>query len=177
MRLDVGGIGKGYALDEAMKVLHSLGIRRALVTGAGDMAAGDPPPGKAGWRVELAPLDTTNAPAVQFVLLKNCGFATSGDLFQRLEIDGKRYSHIVDPRTGIGLTDHSLVNVIATDATTADALSKVVSVLGADKAFAIVLQKGAEAHVVRKPADQIEVSETPGFKHFYDPEKASDRGL
>jgi len=175
MRLDVGGIGKGYALDAAMKVLRAHGITRALITGAGDMAVGEAPPDKGGWRVELAPLDAPGAPATQFVLLKNCGFATSGDLFQRLEIDGKRYSHIVDPRTGIGLTDHSLVSIIASDATTADALSKVVSVLGSGKGFPIVRQKGAEARAVRKPDDQIELNETPGFKRFYEWENKKSR--
>jgi FAD:protein FMN transferase len=170
MRLDVGGIGKGYALDEAMKVLQAHGITRALITGAGDMAVGDAPPDKSGWRVELAPLDSPDAPATQFVLLRNCGFATSGDLFQRLEIGGKRYSHIVDPRTGIGLTDHSLVNIVARDATTADALSKVVSVLGSEKGFRIARQKGAEARAVRKPDAQIQLNETAGFKRFYDSE-------
>jgi thiamine biosynthesis lipoprotein len=175
MRLDVGGIGKGYALDEAMKVLRAQGIHRALITGAGDMAVGDAPPDKNGWRVELPPLDAPDAPVTQFVLLKNCGFATSGDLFQRLEIDGKRYSHIVDPRTGIGLTDHSLVNIIASDATTADALSKVVSVLGSEKGFRIVRQKSAEARAVRKPDAQIELHETPGFKRFYESENKKSR--
>jgi thiamine biosynthesis lipoprotein len=173
MRLDVGGIGKGYALDEALKVLGKHGIRRALVTGGGDMAAGDPPPGKPGWEIELPPLDVTNAPPARFVLLKHAGLATSGDLFQRLEIDGKRYSHIVDPRTGIGLTDHSLVTIIAKDATTADGLSKVVSVLGVDRGFPILQSERAEARVVRKPEDKIEERETPGFGKFYRKEPIS----
>jgi thiamine biosynthesis lipoprotein len=169
MRLDVGGIGKGYALDEARKVLDTHGVSRALVTGGGDMAAGDPPPGKKGWRIEIAPLDVTNAPAARFVLLKRMGLATSGDLFQHLEIDGKRYSHIVDPRTGLGLTDHSLVTIIAKDATTADGLSKVVSILGAQKSFPIIAEQKAAAHVVRKPDERIEEYETPGFRKFFDP--------
>jgi len=168
MRLDAGGIGKGYALDRALKVLASRGISRALITGGGDMAIGDPPPGKNGWRIELPPLDVTNAPAPRFLLLQHAGFATSGDLFQRLEINGKRYSHIVDPRTGIGLTDHSLVNIVAKDATTADALSKVVSVLGAGQGFEIIEKQGAEARIVRKPGDQVELAETPGFSRFYE---------
>ena len=57
MRLDVGGVEKGYALDAALKVLRAHGTPHALVTGGGDMAAGDPPPGKKGWRIEIAPLD------------------------------------------------------------------------------------------------------------------------
>src|SRR6186713_1842923 len=69
---------------------------------AGDMAVSEPPPGTNGWRIELAPLDVTNAPKAEFVLLRNLALATSGDLFQHVEINGVRYSHIVDPRTGVG---------------------------------------------------------------------------
>jgi len=169
MRIDLGGIAKGDAIDQALKVLRTNGINRALVTGGGDMAAGDPPPGKRGWRIELPPLDATNAPPTRFVLLSNAALATSGDLFQRLEIDGKRYSHIVDPRTGIGLTDHSLVTVIARDCMTADSLTKVVSVLGPEKGFLIVHEHpSAAARVVRKPGEEIELRETRTFRRFYD---------
>jgi thiamine biosynthesis lipoprotein len=156
MRLDVGGIGKGYALDAAMKVLMTNGISRALVSGGGDMAVSGPPPGKVGWKIELSSVET-NRPT-EYVLIKNCGLATSGDMFQRLEIDGKRYSHIVDPRTGIGLTDHSLVTVIAPNAVTADASSKPVSVLGPKEGLKFVESiPGAAVRILRKPADKVEV--------------------
>jgi thiamine biosynthesis lipoprotein len=172
MRLDLGGIAKGYALDEALNVLEKHGIRRALVSGGGDMALGAAPPGKKGWRIELAPLDVTNAPPAEFVLLKHAGLATSGDLFQRLEIDGKRYSHIIDPRTGTGLTDHSLVTVIARDAMTADSLTKVVSVLGPREGLQFIRTKTkAEARVVRKPAAKVELLASEGFARFYAAEK------
>ena len=164
MKLDLGGIAKGYALDEALSVLRQHGIRRALVTGGGDMAAGDPPPDKRGWRIEVAPLDVTNAPPARFVSLVNAGLATSGDLFQRLDIDGRRYSHVVDPRTGLGLTDHSLVTVIARDAMTADGLSKVVGVLGPEKGFSRIEESPhAAACVVRVPETTIETKETRRF--------------
>src|SRR5213075_2826079 len=144
-----------YALDEALQVLNSHHLSRALVTGGGDMAVGDPPPGKPGWRIELPPLDVTNAPPTRFLLLKRRGFATSGDLFQRLEIDGKRYSHIVDPRTGIGLTDHSLVTVLAPDCITADSLTKVASVLGPQEGMRLIEEtRGVAARVVRKPGER-----------------------
>ncbi len=168
MRLDLGGIAKGYAIDEALKVLRSNGISRALVTGGGDMAAAEPPPGQPGWRIELAALDATLAPAARFILLKNRALATSGDLFQHVEIEGKRYSHIVDPRTGLGLTDHSLVNVIARDCMTADSLTKVVSILGPEAGFEFIRRKpGVSARVTRKPEAAVEVSETPGFARYY----------
>jgi thiamine biosynthesis lipoprotein len=169
MRLDLGAIAKGYAVDEALKLLRRRGLARALVAGGGDMAMGDPPPGKRGWRIEIAPLDTTNSPPAQFVLLANTGLATSGDLFQNLEIGGKRYSHIVNPRTGIGLTDHSLVTVIAPDGLTADSLATAVSVLGPDNGIRLVEDtKGAAVHITRMPGSEIEVKESRRFKKYHE---------
>jgi len=157
MRLDLGGIAKGYALDEALRTLERCGVSRALVTGGGDMVAGDAPPGKAGWRIEVAPLDRTNAPPARSVLLRRQALATPGDLLQYLEHEGQRYSHIVNPRTGIGLTDHSLVTVIAPDGMKADALSTAVSVLGPEAGLRLVeSERGAAVHLVRQPGAVIE---------------------
>ena len=165
MKLDLGGIAKGYAVDESLKVLRQRGISRALVSGGGDMAAGDPPPGKAGWRIEVAPLDVTNAPPPRFVLLAHAGLATSGDVFQRVEIEGVRYSHIVDPKTGYGLTDHGLVTVIARDCTTADGLATAVSVLGPDRGVRLIEDTpGAAACIVRKPGEEVESRESSRFQ-------------
>jgi thiamine biosynthesis lipoprotein len=168
MRLDLGGIAKGYAVDEGLKVLREAGISRALVEGGGDVAVGEPPPGKTGWRIELSPLDATNAPAARFLSLKHAAISTSGDLYQRVEIGGKRYSHIVDPFTGIGLTDHSLVSVIAPDSITADSLTKVVSVLSPEKSLVIIeATSGVAARIVRKPAEKIEVYQSKRFERYY----------
>ena len=167
MRLDLGGIAKGYAIDEAQKVLGARGITRALVAGGGDMAVSDAPPGESGWRIEIAPLDAPNAPPARFVRLRHHALATSGDLFQHVEIDGIRYSHIVDPRTGLGLIDHSLVTVIARDCMTADSLTKPVSVLGPAKGVAFIEDTpGAAALIVRKPGAVIEARESRRFKQF-----------
>ncbi len=168
MRLDLGGIGKGYAVDEALKVLRREGVHQALMEAGGDMGVSDPPPGKQAWRIQLSSVDATNAPPSRFLLLRNHALSTSGDLYQRLEIGGKRYSHIVDPHTGIGLTDHSVVNVIAPDSTTADSLTKVVSVLGPDKGLRFIAQvPGVEARTMREIGGKIEVSESSGFAQFY----------
>jgi thiamine biosynthesis lipoprotein len=152
MRLDLGAIAKGYATDEALKVLEQRGITRALVSGAGDMSAGEAPPGKRGWRVELAGYleENDSTRPKEFVLLRHRGLATSGDLFQFVDIDGVRYSHIVNPKTGMGLTDHGLVVVIAKDGTTADSLSTAVSVLGPEKGIKLVERYGACARVLRR---------------------------
>jgi thiamine biosynthesis lipoprotein len=133
------------------------------------MAVSGPPPGNIGWRVEIASLDASTAPAPRFVHLAHAGISTSGDLFQRLDINGKRYSHIVDPRTGVGLTDHSLVTVIAGDDITADSLTKVVSVLSPGEALKFIENTPqAATRIVRKPDEQIEVYESRGFAQFYE---------
>lgn len=169
MRLDLGGIAKGYAVDQALKTLRTHGIHSALIEAGGDMGVSDPPPGKAAWRIELSSVDATNAPPDRFLSLRNCAISTSGDLYQRLEIDGKRYSHIVDPRTGIGLTDHSIVNIIAPDGITSDSLTKVVSVLGPKKGLKFIEHvPGVSARTMRESGGKIEVAASKGFERNFE---------
>lgn len=127
MRLDAGAIAKGYALDEALAVLQRQGIDRAMIHAGGDMIFGDPPPGRDGWTVELPQPGATHQNVLS---LANRALATSGDLSQFVEIDGVRYSHIVDPRTGVGLTNRALANVIAPRGITADSMATALCVLG-----------------------------------------------
>lgn len=164
MRLDAGGIAKGYALDEATRILRAHGIRSSMVAGAGDIVVTEPPPGESGWKIEVGRLDTPDAPAPRQVLLRNASLCTSGDLFQFVEINGIRYSHIVDPRTGLGLTDHSLVTVIGPDGITTDALSTALSVAGPDRAPAIARGFKAEFLLLRRPKATVVQLESPGFR-------------
>lgn len=165
MRLDVAAIAKGYAVDAAVKVLRERGIASCLVGGSGDMMAGDPPPGQPGWKIEVAPLDVPDAPPSEVVLLNNSAIATSGDLVQRVEIGGKRYSHIVDPHTGIGLTDHSLVTILGPDCTTADGLGTAVSSLGPERGLKLIEDTpGIAARIVRQPGEKIELHYSPRWK-------------
>jgi thiamine biosynthesis lipoprotein len=168
MRLDLGGIAKGYALAESAKVLRHAGVSRFLVSGGGDLVVGESPPGETGWRIEVAALDVPGAPPPRVLRLRNTSLVTSGDFFQRAEIGGVRYSHIVDPRTGVGLTDHSLVTLIGSEAMTVDAVSKLVSVFGPERGLELLARRfpGLEAMVVRQPSDRIEVRETPGFRSW-----------
>ncbi len=128
MRLDFGAIAKGFACDEAIASLTKHGIQSALVDGGGDIRMSDSPPGKDGWQIEIEP-EKANTAATMLTLRK-CGVATSGDRYRFVEIDGTRYSHIVDPRTGVGLTSRLMVTIIAPNATDADAFASAVSVLG-----------------------------------------------
>ncbi len=138
MKLDLGGIAVGYAGDEALKVLRQHGISRAMIDGSGDIVLGDPPPGETGWRIGIASLREPDAPPKQFVRLANCSISTSGDAFQFVELSGQRYSHIVDPQTGLGLTRRSSVTVIAPDGITADSLATAVSVLGPERGLKLI---------------------------------------
>ena len=123
MKLDVGGIAKGYAAQAgAGRPEASSGIRRALVGGAGDIVVGDPPPDAEGWTVAIAPVDPRPAYRPPTLLLKNAAVSTAGDAERFVVIDGHRYSHIVDPKTGMGHEDRAAVTVVAPDGGTADAL-------------------------------------------------------
>jgi thiamine biosynthesis lipoprotein len=149
MRIDLGAIAKGYAADEALEAMEAVGVRQALVNGGGDIAARDAPPEKAGWTIGIAPLEADGPPS-QVVELTNGAVATSGDAWQFVEIDGKRYSHVLDPRSGLGLSLRSSVSVIADSGMAADSLASAVSVLGVEKGLALIDQTpGAAALIVR----------------------------
>lgn len=137
--LDLGGIGKGYAADAALAVLNKHGITRALAAASGDLAIGDPPPGKEGWSIALRTFEKPeDQDTLLHVILRNCGCSTSGDLHQFLELDGKRYSHIIDPKTGLGLTTRIGCSVISPHATTSDALATALCVMGVEKGLSLV---------------------------------------
>ena len=163
-RLDLGGIAKGYVLDEAIAVLKKHGLCRALVSAGGDIVAGDAPPGKAGWRVALIGLEEDSKP--ELLRLANGAVATSGDLYQFLEVDGTRYSHIIDPRSGTALTEQRLVHVLALDAMSADSLSTAISVLGPKGGLRLVAtDKNFGTRVAfREALGQVRVIESPVFR-------------
>jgi thiamine biosynthesis lipoprotein len=130
MQLDLGAIAKGYAGDEALKTLSGLGVKRALIAVSGDIVAGDAPPGTRGWRIGLEP-------AGEEILLRNAAVSTSGDSEQFREIGGVRYSHIIDPKTGLGLKSAIAVTAIARRGLDADPIATAVSVLGEQRGRAV----------------------------------------
>ena len=129
MQLDMGAIAKGYAADKVLALLQSRGITTALVDAGGDMVVAGMPPQKKGWTIGI------NVPGEQEQLLEsklilsNKAVATSGDAFQYMLHEGKKYGHIIDPRTGYGVTFQRNVTVVAPDATTADWLATACSIL------------------------------------------------
>jgi thiamine biosynthesis lipoprotein len=158
MQLDLGGIGKGFAADEALKLLREkFGIKSALVAAAGDITCGDPPPGKDAWTVDIAPITKGQKPRT--LRLANASVSTSGDLEQFVVINGVRYSHVLDPKTGLGLTGRRSVTVIAANGTTADSMTKAVSVLPQEEALKLVEDTpGAAAYIVILHKDEKPVA-------------------
>jgi thiamine biosynthesis lipoprotein len=147
MELDFGGIGKGFAADEVLKVLAGFGFTRVLVDAGGDIRVGQAPPDRDGWTISV---DSAGGAAVELFLVSQA-IATSGDKYQFVEIDGERYSHIVDPKTGIGLRHSGTVTVLAREAAIADALSTALSVLSPEDGLKIVeTMDGVEARIVRR---------------------------
>ncbi len=137
MRLDVGAIGKGFAADAALVVLTRSGISHALVDAGGDIVASDSPPGTPGWRVEIPKVDNGTVGS-ETVWLSDGAVATSGDTYRYVEVDGVRYSHIIDPATGLGLTVRRITTVFAPTAVESDALASAISVLGPIKGIELV---------------------------------------
>jgi thiamine biosynthesis lipoprotein len=132
MRLDLGGIAKGYIIQEALTVLIAHGTPQALVEAGGDIVVGEAPPGEPGWRIAVTHADASFDGRA--AALTRAALSTSGATVQFVEINGVRYSHVVDPRTGLAVTHDLVVSVIAADAATADGLATAVGVLGASGA-------------------------------------------
>jgi thiamine biosynthesis lipoprotein len=136
MKLDVGGIAKGYAAQAAIDVLRAEGVDRALVAGAGDIVVSGPPPDAEGWTIGVATLEPSKQPPEIYLSLKNRATSTSGDAERFVIIDGRRYSHIISPKTGRAFEERASVTVIAPDGTTADALETTAYMMGREKGLA-----------------------------------------
>jgi thiamine biosynthesis lipoprotein len=166
MQLDLGGIAKGYAADEALAVLKKHGLERALVAAGGDIAVGAPPPDAEGWKIAIATLPGEQDPGR--LILHHAAVSTSGDAEQFVEIDGKRYSHIVDPRTGIGLMGRMSATVVARRGIEADSLTKVLAVLGPEKGLPIIeTHEGVSARMVRKNGDEFDTTVSKNFPKLH----------
>lgn len=166
MQLDFGGIAKGYAADECLAIFRDKGLDAAFVDASGDIALGAPPPGETGWRIGITDIDAAKL-ADRSICLSRCGVATSSDGLQFLDLDGTRYSHIIDPRTGQALTLHSSVTVVAASATSADAWASALSVLGAQRGIEIADRRGDLQAVIAVQSDANRpptIAQTGGFQ-------------
>ena len=167
MLIDLGGIAKGYAADAALAALKDYGVRSALVAAGGDIVTGDAPPDSRGWTVAVRGLGSTDEAKLVHLRLANAAVSTSGDAEQFVEINGVRYSHIVDPRTGGALTGRRSVTVVARRGWAADALATAASVLGAPAARRLIdRSKHAAARIEEMRGDRLSVSQSKRWRNI-----------
>jgi FAD:protein FMN transferase len=128
MSFDLGGIAKGYVADLMLESLVAAGLKQSMITAGGDIRLGEPPPGREGWNVAVRTFEPAKPDDI--LTLSNAAISTSGDLYQSVEIDGVNYSHILNPKTGLGLTQRIAATVIADQAKLSDAIATAACVMG-----------------------------------------------
>ena len=170
MRLDLGGIAKGYGIDKAIEAMQAGGALGAMVDIGGDVRCfGMPAKGKDHWMVGLQdPNLPANTPGLGLVLtlkITEGAIATSGDYQQFVIIDGKQYSHIIDRRTGTSSKGLSSVTIITDNATDADALATAVSVMGAESGLALI-EKVPDTEAILIPSGQKKFITTSGADKY-----------
>lgn len=167
MRLDLGGIGKGYAAEEAMNVLRGLGFISGFVDAGGDITLGDPPPGREGWEVAV-PVNRQNPELGHLLILaSNRTITTSGDMFQFITIDGVRYSHIIDPHTGVGSTAQQQATVISRNGAWADAYASALTLMEPEAAISLIESlPDTEAVIFRRSGEELLRWESSGLIRY-----------
>jgi thiamine biosynthesis lipoprotein len=164
MALDVGGIGKGYAASEAIEALNTFGVRSALVALGGDLAFSEAPPGARGWRIGVHAGDPSVLGVPGVLELTNGAVSTAGSSEQHVDISGRRYSHIIDSSSGLGLVDDITVTVVAPHGLEADGLDTAASVLGAERGLALIeSHPNAAALIIQHTSGGPKVRQSSGF--------------
>ncbi len=168
MRLDVGGLGKGFVAQAALDLIIKSGLNSAMVNAGGKIVMADAPGNQKGWLIGVNEPEEKSDILSRMLSLQNIAVSTSGDIYQYAEIGGKKYSHIVNPKTGVGLLNSKNVTAVAPDGTTADWLSTACSILSVKKSMRLVKKiKGAALLITEKKDDTIEKRSSRHFKNYY----------
>lgn len=158
MKINMGGIQKGYAANQAKLAMMKIGIRGGLVNAGGDLLAwGEKASGKR-WKINIAD-PKKQQKAIAWVHIKDLAVVTSGDYGKFATIDGVRYAHIIDPRTGYPISEIKSVTVISPDAELADALSTAVFVLGVDEGLELINRSNKMECLIVDKYDRLLISD------------------
>jgi len=165
MQLDFGGIAKGYAAQEALKTVQLFGISSVLVDAGGDITLGNPPPGRDSWDVAIPKGRVDGEMAYTTVQFSGKTLTTSGDMYQFALIDGQRYSHIINPKTGLGSTDQIQATVLSSNGMYADAFASALTLMNPEDAIALIEQIGeTEALIFQIIDDELQEWMTTGME-------------
>lgn len=165
MKIGFGAIGKGYAANRAKVIMQKMGIENGLVSAGGDLIGWGEQEDGTQWKIGIAdPQEKDNI--FSWLSIVNQSVVTSGNYEKFAMIDGKRYAHIIDPRTGMPVTGLKSVTMICPDAELADALATSVFVLGEEKGLNLVNQlKGIECLLVTEE-NEIRTSENLALNYY-----------
>lgn len=139
MRIGFGGIGKGYAAEMSKKVLVKNGVKSGIINASGDLTAWGTQPNGKPWTIGIANPDLPQN-AFSYLEISDKAIATSGNYEKYVLIDGKKYSHTIDPKTGFPITGIKSVTVISPNAEFADAMATPIAVMGIENGLFLVNQ-------------------------------------
>lgn len=167
MQLDLGGIAKGYVAEKVVKLLYEMGLPIALVDAGGDITLGDPPPGRDSWEVAVPMRKGKNERGHIRLSIQGKTVTTSGDMFQYVEIDGKRYSHILDSNTGLGTTRQLQATVISKSGINADAYASALTLMDPEEAIDLINSlEDTEAVIYMNQTDGVTEWKSAGFDNY-----------
>lgn len=139
MRIGFGGIGKGYAAEQAKQLLIKKGIKSGIVNAAGDLTTWGNQPNGEPWTIGIADPNAQNK-AFSYINISDVAVATSGNYEKYVIIDGKKYSHTIDPKTGFPVSGIKSVTILCPNAELADAMATPITVLGVDAGLGLINQ-------------------------------------
>ena len=154
MRIGFGGIGKGYAAEKAKSLLQQKGVKSGIINAAGDLTAWGYQPNGKPWTIGIADPDTKRQ-AFSFLEITNTSIATSGNYEKFVFIDGKKYSHTIDPKTGLPVRGIKSVTIICPNAEIADAMATPVMIMGIKTGLDMLNQIKGIAGIVIDDNDKI----------------------
>ncbi|MGZ8559604.1 MAG: FAD:protein FMN transferase [Chitinophagaceae bacterium] len=163
MRIGFGGIGKGYAAERAKDILKQKGVKSGIVNAAGDLTAWGHQPNGREWTIGIADPDATHHP-FSYLSITNSAIATSGNYEKYVMIDGKKYSHTIDPKTGLPVTGIKSVTIISPNAEIADAMATPVMIMGIKVGLNIINQVKGLACIIIDDNDKIYTSKNINLK-------------
>lgn len=167
MQLDFGGIAKGYIAQWVINFLKANGIQQALVDAGGDIVMSGAPLNQQGWLIGVNLPETTDQLLNKKLQLSNCSVATSGDVFQFIEYKGVKYSHIINPLTGYGVTNLRNVTIVAKTGATADWLATACSILPIQEAKQLAISHQAALLITTLKNGKLVFEATPNFKNYW----------
>jgi len=163
MRIGFGGIGKGYAAEKAKLILQQKGVTSGIVNAAGDLTAWGYQPGGKPWTIGIADPNAARD-SFSYLDITNTSIATSGNYEKFIMINGKKYSHTIDPKTGMPVTGIKSVTIISPNAELADAMATPVMIMGTKVGLDMINQVNGLACIIIDDNDIIHTSKNIQLK-------------